>query len=74
MPSEALLTVLLTGPLTMVSVNPPAPTLGAHELKGEPVRTRTIAIIDRWRHVTGPRHIVRVPSTRAVHDNKERDG
>ena len=74
MPSEALLTVLLTDPLTMVTVNPPAPTLGAHELKREPVRTRTIAIIDRWRHVARPRHIARVPSTRAVHHNKERDG
>jgi hypothetical protein len=36
MPSEALLTVLLTGPLTMVSVNPPALTFERTNSKENP--------------------------------------
>jgi hypothetical protein len=38
------------------------------------MRIRTIAIIDRWRPLAGPRHIVRMPATRTVHDSKLRDG
>jgi hypothetical protein len=58
----------------MVSVKSTDASFEAQQLKGEQMRTRTIAIINRWRPVAGPRHIVRVPATRTVYDSKVRDG
>jgi hypothetical protein len=58
----------------MVSVKSTRASFEAQQLKGDPMRIRTIAIINRWRPVAGPRHIVRAPATRTVYDSKVRDG